>query len=231
MRIFVCDDEASTAAFLKKLITDRYGNRHAVYTFADVKSMLACEEKADILISDIRIDEVNGIDGAAELLKKAGDVKVIFFTAYPMEYFEDIFTSLRPFGFLGKPINEERLFDHIDRIVEEAEKNKTLEFLSKGVMCSLPLNSVVFIESHGRQKYIVTGDDTWVTNMAFDDLLPRLNRDFARSHIAYVVNLDYVSKLTDNGCLLTNGSEIPVSRKYKAAFRDAYFMFKGKKRQ
>lgn len=226
MKLFICDDELSTLKFLNKIITEHYGDIHTVFTFSDIKSMLDFNEAADILISDIKLDDKNGIDGATELLKKSPDTKVIFFTAYPMEYFEDIFKNFRPFGFIGKPINENLLFEHIDNIVEQSSKKETLEFTSKGLAHRLPLNNIIYIESHGRQKFIFTENDIYISNISFDDIIPKLNSDFSRSHIAYIVNLKYVSKIINNSCLLTNNKIIPISRKYKRSFQSSFFIFK-----
>lgn len=226
MNIFICDDEISTVNFLQKLITEHYGNAHTVFPFSSIGDMLECNDCADILISDIKIDDKNGIDGATELLKKHTDTKVIFITAYPMEYFENIFINLRPFGFLGKPINEDLLFNHIDNIVEKSTKKDTLEFSSKGVTYSLPLDNILYIESHGRQKFIFTQSDTYISNLSFDEVVTKLNSDFARCHIAYIINLNYVSKLINNSCLLSNNKVIPVSRKYKSDFQSSFFVFK-----
>ena len=70
MNLFICDDELSTLNFLKKIITEHYGDEHTVFTFSDIKTMLNSGETANILISDIKLDDKNGIDGATELLKK-----------------------------------------------------------------------------------------------------------------------------------------------------------------
>lgn len=226
MNLFICDDELSTLNFLKKIITEHYGDEHTVFTFSDIKTMLNSGETANILISDIKLDDKNGIDGATELLKKSPDTKVIFFTAYPMEYFEDIFKNFRPFGFIGKPINENLLFNHIDNIVEQSTIKETLEFTLKGLTYCLPLNNIIYIESHGRQKFIFTESDTYIYNISFDKIISKLNSDFSRSHIAYIVNLRYVSKIINNGCLLTNNKIIPISRKYKSSLQASFFIFK-----
>lgn len=226
MKLFICDDELSTLKFLKKIIVEHYGDAHDVFIFSDVDSMLGFNEAADILISDIKINDKNGIEAATELLEKSPDTKVIFFTAYPMEFFEDIFKSFRPFGFIGKPINEELLFAHIDNIIEKSTKKEALDFSSKGIAHSIPLNNIMYIESHGRQKFIFTKSDVYISNISFDDIISKLNSDFSRSHIAYIVNQNYVSKIINNSCLLTNNKVIPISRKYKKGFLSSFFVFK-----
>lgn len=78
MKLFICDDELSTLKFLKKIIVEHYGDAHDVFIFSDVDSMLGFNEAADILISDIKINDKNGIEAATELLEKSPDTKVIF---------------------------------------------------------------------------------------------------------------------------------------------------------
>lgn len=228
MNIIICDDEKSTLEYLKTILTEHYGKSHRFISFCDTDKMLSFEEPVDILISDIKMGNVNGIDKAKELIKKSPDTKVIFITAYPMEYFEDIFDDIRPFGFVGKPVNETLLFNHIDRIISLNQMNRTIDFSSKGVMYSLPLNNILFIESHGRQKFIHTSSDTYITNISFEEIEPKLNDCFARCHIAYIVNMEYISSLTNSSIVLSDNSIVPLSRKYKQDFKNRFFIYKEK---
>ncbi len=228
MNIIICDDEKSTLEYLLCILTEHYGSSHKFAAFSDTDEMLSFDESIDILISDIKIGNVNGIDKAKELIKKSPDTKVIFITAYPMEYFEDIFDNIRPFGFVGKPVNEQLLFNHIDKIIALKSINRTIEFSSKGVMYSLPLGNILFIESHGRQKFIHTSSDTYITNISFEEIEPKLNDCFARCHIAYIVNMEYISSVTNSSIALSDNSIVPLSRKYKQDFKNRYFTYKEK---
>lgn len=50
----------------KLKITEHYSNSHRFISSCDTDKMLCFEELIDILISDIKIDSVNGIDKAKE---------------------------------------------------------------------------------------------------------------------------------------------------------------------
>ncbi|MEO2817362.1 LytTR family DNA-binding domain-containing protein, partial [Flavonifractor plautii] len=48
---------------------------------------------------------------------------------------------------------------------------------------------------------------------------------FARPHNSFLVNLDFVDRIQKANLLLTDGTEIPISRNRKKLFDEALFHF------
>ncbi|MBO4766739.1 MAG: LytTR family transcriptional regulator, partial [Lachnospiraceae bacterium] len=46
-----------------------------------------------------------------------------------------------------------------------------------------------------------------------------------RTHKSYLANLQYVKKVNTDGLLMTNGTIVPIGRKYFYAVKEAYFSF------
>jgi DNA-binding response OmpR family regulator len=73
----------------------------------------------DLLILDIKMPEMSGFSFYREIKKRDDKMKVCFLTAGEMYYgsYSDIFSSLPANCFIRKPITNEELLKHIDRIM------------------------------------------------------------------------------------------------------------------
>lgn len=226
MRILICEDDKKTLEYLEAVIHRHYGDLHQLLTFSSADELLCFDGEADILLSDIKLNNRNGIEICKELLKTHPDLKIIFITGYPTEYYEEIFEYFRPYGFIGKPVREELLFKIIDNITRITNCNQTVDFLFRGNKVAINPNNIIYIESHGRQKFVTTENKTIIINLSFDDIMDMLPKYFARCHNAFIINLNYISNYKNDSIVITNGLIIPIGRKYKQLFREKYFKYK-----
>lgn len=88
---------------------------HVLYDALPVEDILA-NEKADLIISDIRMPGLSGLEMAKNILPLYPDIKIILISAY--EDFQYVQEAIRlgAFDYIEKPIN----FDYITRIIEKA---------------------------------------------------------------------------------------------------------------
>lgn len=226
MNILICDDDRSTLNYLKSIISEHYGKLHQISTFSNAEELLGFNGEADLLLSDVKLNDINGIEVCRDFLKSHSDLKIIFITGYPTEYYEEIFEYFRPYGFIGKPIREELLFKRIDNISRLLNSNQKIKFLSKGNTVSINPNAIIYIESHGRQKFVTTEKDVIIINQSFDDILEILPEYFIRCHNAFIINFNYITAYKNDNIVITNGKIIPIGRKHKSSFREKYFCFK-----
>ena len=117
-RILVVDDEPDVNITLRKVlekngfIVDSYEN-----------PFLALENFKphyyDLLILDIKMPKMSGFSFYREIKKRDDKLKICFLTAGDMYYgsYSDIFSSLPANCFIRKPITNDELLEHIDRIM------------------------------------------------------------------------------------------------------------------
>jgi DNA-binding response OmpR family regulator len=117
-RILVIDDEPDVNITLRKVlekngfIVDSYEN-----------PLLALENFKphyyDLLILDIKMPKMSGFSFYREIKKRDDKLKICFLTAGEMYYgsYSDIFSSLPANCFIRKPITNDELLEHIDRIM------------------------------------------------------------------------------------------------------------------
>jgi DNA-binding NtrC family response regulator len=87
--------------------------------------LLALEEvkkrprRYDLIITDIRMPEMNGLELYREIRKVDGETPVCFMTAFDIyiNEFQRMFPNIKPAGFLSKPVSIAELAEAIDRMV------------------------------------------------------------------------------------------------------------------
>jgi DNA-binding response OmpR family regulator len=79
----------------------------------------------DLLILDIKMPEMSGFSFYREIKKRDDKMKVCFLTAGEMYYgsYSDIFSSLPPNCFIRKPVTNDELLKHMDRIMFGGREN------------------------------------------------------------------------------------------------------------
>ncbi|WP_458792822.1 response regulator [Yoonia sp. MH D7] len=107
-RIMIIEDEAIIALHVKQIVTEL---GHSVTGIArkHVDAVkLAAKERPDLILSDIQLaDGSSGVEAVNEILAVAGDIPVIFITAFP----ERLLTGERPEPafLITKPYTEEQI--------------------------------------------------------------------------------------------------------------------------
>lgn len=105
-RVLVIEDEAIIAMDLEAIVADLGHRITGVASTAGRAVELAALERPDLVLADVHLaDGSSGIDAVAAILKAAGDIPVIFITAYP----ERLLTGERPEPafLITKPYSEE----------------------------------------------------------------------------------------------------------------------------
>lgn len=107
-RILVIEDEAVIALDLQSIISDMGHAITGVGRTRDGAVSLAEKERPDLILSDIQLaDGSSGVDAVNDILAAAGEIPVVFITAFP----ERLLTGERPEPafVITKPYSEEQV--------------------------------------------------------------------------------------------------------------------------
>lgn len=214
-QISIVDDEAGSRQFLEKLVLAWAKERKypvSISKFENAEEFLFKEEdkKTDILLLDIEMKNMNGVELAAKVRRDNRQMQIVFITGY-MEYIQEGY-EVEALHYLLKPICAEKLFPVLDRAVERLKTAGAALLLSyKGELVRIPFYEIRYLEV---QKNYVTvhGKEDYEVKLTLSELEKELDEGFFRTGRSYIVNLKFVRRITKTEVLLEDGSSIPLSR-------------------
>lgn len=164
---------------------------------------LNSKQTPDIIIADIQMLKLNGIEVIAACLVVTPHLKFIFTSSY-REYAVNAF-DLNAVDYVMKPIKKERLYIALEKAKRTIQKQN---LIGKKKILTLQINrdshfihfsKIIYIEKANRKTIVHTLEKKYETNESLDSLSKRLNNDFFRTHRAFIVNLYYISQITTEG--------------------------------
>lgn len=118
--ILVVEDDTEALALLKLMIAKKFPGT-ATSTAENGRAGLELFNKrpADIVITDINMPVMDGIDMACEIKTIKANTKFIVLTAYNEKRFFEKFSEIGFSGYLLKPIEFNKLFAAIEKCIAE----------------------------------------------------------------------------------------------------------------
>lgn len=230
MRIAVCDDEPLVLDYIKQL-AKQIPEVESCDVFSDTEIFLehvGNRHSYEMVIMDIEWNgKEEGIQTAERLGRLDPDARVIYMTGYTRQYVQQIF--LHPAnlsGFLMKPVNEELLKQNVYKVMEERETaRKGLLVKSKSTMLTIRFDSILYLESAGHVVTIHTQTEKHSCYDRLEKLLERLPESFLQCHKSYIVNMNEIQRIERNQILMTDGTNIPISKARYGDTRSRYFRY------
>lgn len=227
MHAVICDDEKSTCTQLEHILAD-YAMRQGVKIRTDsffsgdvLIDYIKKEETPDILFLDIELPGLNGV-AVGDYIRRGLENEQIFlvYISSKERYALQLFKN-RPFDFLIKPLNEEKVFPVLENIYRIIGKgNCEFEYQSKGSVYRIPYKNIYYFQSIGRRISIITrqGERTFYGKLA--DVEAKLpERLFLSIHKSYLVNVNYVQEYTYECVKMVTGDTLTISKANRAAVR------------
>ncbi len=128
-KLLIADDERMERDALRYVVTRGCPRVGAVYDAANGREAVetARDYQPEIVLLDIKMPGINGVEAATRILGTAPGTKVVFLTAY--DYFDYAQQAIRlgVADFIVKPVDDERVVEVINAIVaqlDDAERSK-----------------------------------------------------------------------------------------------------------
>lgn len=211
LKIAVCDDEKTFINTISKLINSKLENRiEKLDTFINPYELLEKINLYDLIFLDIDMPEISGIELVRQY--EGNNIHIVFVTNKEALVFE-AYNTTNTFGFIRKS----NLYDDFMSVILRFEKNNQgLHYLpvkSKDGTVKCKFSDIYYIEKQINSVIIHTKNNIYKVPDTLSNLENTL-RDFGfiRTHIGYIVNLDYIVAVNDNEVEISNGEKIPVSR-------------------
>jgi YesN/AraC family two-component response regulator len=122
--ILVVDDDKVTREVLDLMIPKKFPNA-TIYSTENGRTAVELFKKHNhgIVITDIQMPVMDGIEMAGEIKAIRADTKFIVVTAYGNTSYYEKFNNIGFHDFLSKPIEFEKLYAAIERCIAEITNN------------------------------------------------------------------------------------------------------------
>ena len=157
LKIAICDDEKKDISKLQKYISQyniKTDNNIMVSTYNSASKLLLDYNNFsfDVVLLDIEMPNINGLDIARQLRDVDDDLFIVFTTSYP-EYMHESF-EIQTFQFLIKPISQMALFNLFNNIIKKINRNSKSIIIvdDENEKHFISLNSILFIASMKENK-------------------------------------------------------------------------------
>lgn len=216
--IFICDDEPKILSDISSIVNSTLPEAE-VSEFSSGNSLLEAiaQNTCDILLLDIDMPEISGLDIAARLTALTDKPLLVFVTSHD-ELVYDSF-QFHPFGFVRKSYMDKE-FPRIlaDCVNELNSRDKHFCFHTASVDVKLPLDEILYFEADGNYLKLFAKDSEY----RFRDTLSAVENTlsgsgFIRIHKGFLVNQSAVRTLAYDEAELIGGAKIPIGRSYSEA--------------
>ncbi len=219
-KVFCNENEKICRGILDKLKIEyhirAYGNAMDIWT-----ALSHGQERYDLMLLDIMMDEMDGMELARKIRKLGSNAAIIFITSNPDYALKGY--DVQALHYLLKPLDNSVLEQLIAADYRKRFQNNYLLFKSGTQNLRIPVERIISLETVGRRVEITMQEGTRYCSGKLSEVLEKLPQEqFIRCHQAFAVNMGSVRELTRQTAIAVNGKEIPVSRTYSKDVQRAF---------
>lgn len=227
LNLLICDDDTQEIARLERLLdtyAQRTGTAFQVTSCSaprDILEELEHSDRFDVMFLDIYLDSLNGLD-LARLIRRENTRSKLIFVSTSQDHALEAF-GVNASQYLVKPVAYNALAQTLDRLLA---LEPCITVANGAQLVRVLLGELVYTETqrHYQALFLVNGtsERARMTRTELCELLGQQKR-FARVGASFLVNLDYVIRISADGVELQGGRVIHVPRRALAELKQQYF--------
>lgn len=234
IRVAICDDEAWYREELRKYCEKYFEEAHLEYQLKEYASGEETQGElirskgqggclTDILILDIEMKAVDGIQLKDAMQEERSEIRILFVTSHE-EVITEAFGS-HVFGFLKKPVKYQLFQKKMNRIVEDIKHYEKFVIVenASGIK-KVYLNQVQYIQAYGKfsQMFLEKESLPVFSEHSISSWRKELEIEgFSLCHKSYLVNFYHIKSIKED-ILLKDGTRVPMSRRMQKACKEQY---------
>lgn len=219
--IGICDNEDEWRNQILECIMEyafHYQRKIECRMYASAEEYLQAEKHADILLVETEMMGMSGIR-LKEYLDIAGSREAILFISGNQERMSEAFGK-NVYGFLEKPVQKEKLFAYLDKIIAEKKDSVQLRIGRGGYISS---DKIMYIKSIDKYVEIHTIDSIEVGYFSMKECERVLSVvGFRRVQKSYLIHFGYVKKIGMD-IVMQDGKVIHPMRGTVKGLKEEYF--------
>ena len=198
-KVLLADDHQDSLEVVEAFIRE-HPNFEVIATCNDGEELVSkiAIFKPDIVITDVKMPKLNGVEAIKKAMQFHEKLKVIFVTGYD-EFAVEAF-NLEAVDYIVKPVELTRLYAALEKaqtdnrlkVLTTMNSRRKLPFKFNGSMFFIPYDDIFFIEKTGKKCLIHTKEGTFETYERISVLARLLDKSFFLSHRSNIVNLDNI---------------------------------------
>lgn len=229
LTIAICDDNEEQISALRSLLGEWSSDKPFVleideYISAESFLFSYPDKPCSLLLLDIEMSRMNGMELAKKLREKGDMLPVVFITGYA-EYMNEGY-EVEALHYLLKPPDRNRLFAVLDRYVKRRAPEKEIVLETEDGARHFSPDTIMYCEAMGKKTHVHFSDgQTAECDEGINGIRKKLGEEFVSCHRSYTVNLRYVRSIGRDGLVLDGGGSIPVSRRLYKEINDKFIEF------
>lgn len=233
LKIAICDDNITDLSNMVSFVDDYNAlqrDKHTIeYTaFQNAVDLIAAMESGhlyDLVLLDILMPFMTGMDAAKEIRQFNQAVKIIFLTSSP-EYAVDSY-AVDAYYYALKPIWKDKLFILLDKVLCDQNKQtgECLLIKSKTGLTRVYVNQLEFAEVIGRNIFYHLTDSSVVEATSTMSKLEKSLLEFScfiKPHRSFIVNVEHIHTLNPREITMNSLKLVPLSKANSQAVKSAY---------
>lgn len=215
-KIAICDDEQDQIEYISSAVS-AWGRQNNCICDIDIFNSAEAflfeyedNKTYDILLLDVEMRVITGIDLAKRIRKDNSRAEIIFITSH-FEFIGEGY-EVDALHYLVKPVSEEKLM----QVLSKAAKKLAVEPPSIVINCDgetvkLYESDILYAEAFNHYVVIRTKDKEYRIKESFSAFEQKLSDDFYRTHRSYLVSLKHITKISRTSVNIGK-AVLPLSR-------------------
>ena len=217
LKIAIIDDEKIEREYIKRIVAP-WAEKNPVSIEVRCYSGASefffdydAEKDFDILLLDVEMPGVNGIETAKTVRRTSSVVQIVFITGY-MEYFSDGY-DVSALHYLLKPVSPEKLYSVLDRAFLSISRNiRSVLVSTPEEDIKVPMTEILYLEADNVYVAVHTEGKVYRTRSSLFAFSEHLDETFLKVHRSFIVSLKQISSISRFSLTMKNGDVVPMSR-------------------
>lgn len=233
IKIAIVDDDSNMLSIVENRIRQipECGEDVSISLFENAESALEHLEKNDIfdiVISDIEMEGIQGLEFGEVVRKKHPEIFLIFLTAFPHYAVKSY--AINAHQYVLKEEMEDRLSEVVVDMVRQlrAKQKKYRNVIKGNEIKKLDYDDILYIRKVKGAKYIqyATANGEYQERISLEQILEELGgREFMMIERGFIVNIAHIDSVKGRSILLDNGEMLSISRGRYGEVRERLHMF------
>lgn len=229
LRIAVCDDQPQDRQTVLNLIADYLdqNNLYALITpYPSGEALLAADISSySLVILDIFMAEMNGMETAKALIEKNNHLQIVFATT-SLEFAAEAF-EIEALHYIVKPVEKEQFYRVLDKFFEGYTSVRTVEVRVGRLEESVYISDLLYIEAKGKKTLLHLKNGTLEASESLSEMAELLPKEEFCQPIRWaLVSMKKIISVSSAALKLEDQTEIPISRGKREEIKKAFADFK-----